>query len=156
MFSDYIEEVTAVGSKSNLWWLILGLSGVLGTILRAIIYFLSSENLVISSYYTTALVNISGSFLLSFLTSLSISQSSNFMLYRDPMLIGFTGSFTTFSSMTYDIQSLLIGSAYLYAMIFLVSQLLLGILSIRIGKRLSISFRTTDLLTIDASLQETL
>lgn len=145
-----------MGSKSNLWWMILGLSGVLGTILRAIIYFLSGESVFISSYYTTALVNISGSFLLSFLTSLSISQSSRFMLYRDPVLMGFTGSFTTFSTMTYDIQSLLIGSAYLYAMIFLVSQLLLGVLSIRIGKRLSILFRTTESLTIHASLQETL
>ena len=103
MFGNYIEEVTAVGRKSNLWWVILGLSGVLGTILRAIIYFLSGENAFISSYLTTAFVNIAGSFVLSFLTSLTISQSSRFILYRDPMLIGFTGSFTTFSTMTYDI-----------------------------------------------------
>ena len=154
MFSDYFDGAIAMGSKSTMWWIVIGLSGVLGTISRAIIYFLFGDLLFISSYFATMIVNRSGTFLLSFITSLSLSQGSRFLLYRDPTLIGFTGSFTTFSTLTYDIQSLLLGSAYVYAMIFLVSQMILGLASIRVGKKISKYFRASESEIPDYPLKE--
>ena len=154
VFIDYIDEASTMGSKSNIWWLVIGLSGVLGTISRAIIFLLFGNLAFISSYFATIIVNISGSFLLSFVTSLSLSQGSRFLLYRDPTLIGFTGSFTTFSTLTYDLQSLLLGSAYVYAMIFLISQMILGLASIRVGKKLSKYFRASESEIPDYLLKE--
>ncbi|MHA1928527.1 MAG: fluoride efflux transporter FluC [Candidatus Thorarchaeota archaeon] len=156
VFIDYIDEASTMGSKSNIWWLVVGLSGILGTISRAMIYFLFGDLVFISSHFATIIVNISGSFLLSFATSLSLTQTSRFLLYRDPMLIGFTGSFTTFSMMTYNLQTLLIGSFYLVASVFLVSQLILGLISIRVGKKLSRYVRSNESETPDMPLKETL
>ena len=156
VFIDYIDEASTMGSKSNIWWLVVGFSGILGTISRAIIFLLFGDLAFISSHFATIIVNISGSFLLSFATSLSLTQTSRFLLYRDPMLIGFTGSFTTFSMMTYNLQTLLVDSLYLVATVFLLSQLVLGLISIRVGKKLSRYVRANESITPDILLKETL
>jgi len=56
--------------------------------------------------YGTLTVNIVGSFLIGFIIAYIESRSTEFPFWRQLLIIGFLGGFTTFSSFSYDTLSL--------------------------------------------------
>jgi CrcB protein len=56
--------------------------------------------------YGTLTVNVVGSFLIGFIIAYIESRSTEFPFWRQLLIIGFLGGFTTFSSFSYDTLSL--------------------------------------------------
>ena len=85
---------------------IVGFSGSLGAICRYLLYEFGDRSFNLSSIHHTILVNIVGVFLLAVLASFEIQHSSYLREYRDPILTGFLGAFTTFSAFIDNLTSL--------------------------------------------------
>lgn len=88
----------------------------------------------------TCLINVGGSLFLGwFLTVLSDRSSSSSAVWLRPddlrlmIAVGFTGSFTTFSTFEYESYSLVRDGDGLAGMTYVVGSVLLGLLAIRLG-----------------------
>lgn len=96
-------------------WLWIGLGGALGAIGRYVVSFLTQEALMTSFPYGTLVVNVLGSFILGGLHNLLGPANSEMRLL---FIVGFLGSFTTFSTFSLNVAQLLetgdILSVFLY------------------------------------------
>lgn len=97
--------------------LIIALGGSLGAILRYLIGLYSAKLLGTTFPYGTLIVNVVGSFVLSFFMVLFLEKLSMDPLWRLFVAVGFCGSFTTLSSITYETISIFIEGDYLRAIL---------------------------------------
>lgn len=82
----------------------------------------------------TLIVNLVGSFLIGFVgTLLADRWAARADLVRSGVLVGFLGSLTTFSSLTWETHGLLANSAVARALLNLVGSVVLGMLALRAG-----------------------
>ncbi len=97
-------------------WLLIGIGGSLGAISRyAIGKYINSRNT--SFPFATLIVNAIGSFLLGYIIGYNIlNENLNFNFF---VVAGFLGAFTTFSTFSFEIFSLLKGKETLKAFIFI-------------------------------------
>ena len=80
-------------------YILIAIAGASGAIARYGIHRLTLS-LVNNSLIATFIVNISGSFLLGFLISLFAYKFNLSNTIKDAIIIGFIGSYTTFSTLT--------------------------------------------------------
>ncbi|MCV6607498.1 MAG: fluoride efflux transporter CrcB [Campylobacterales bacterium] len=80
----------------------VGIGGALGAISRYLVVDLSSKVFGTSFPYGTLIVNSLGSFLLLFLLTIVLSKLEPTSAVRLFIAVGFMGSFTTFSSFSYE------------------------------------------------------
>ena len=106
--------------------------GAAGAILR---YALSSflKLFIHNSFYATLSINVLGSFFIGYLISMSLTkiQSEYFIKYF--LIIGFLGSFTTFSTFSLNIYQLYLDKQFLYLAIYSTCSILGGLLFLLIG-----------------------
>lgn len=104
---------------SSYWW--IGLGGFLGANTRYLVDQWAATRMGGTFPYGTLLVNLTGSFILCFLVSLLGSRSDIAPAVRLTIVIGFLGSYTTFSTFSNEwLQllergQLLLGTGYLFS-----------------------------------------
>ena len=108
--------------------------GALGSSLRYLIT-LSLKNSHIP--WATALVNVSGSFIIGILSALCVSRlHSSEEIIRPLLIVGFLGGFTTFSSFSMDSLRLLQSGQYLVTVASILFNVLVGLFMAGCGYKL--------------------
>jgi CrcB protein len=112
---------------------LVGLGGFFGAIAR---YLLDGWVLVLTGGrfpWGTLVVNLSGAFALGLLFALSIERAILPADIRPPVLIGFVGAYTTFSTLTLETWRLLEDGSYGMAVANLGGSMLLGMVALAAG-----------------------
>lgn len=83
--------------------------------------------------YGTLFVNVLGSFLIGFLTWMLLHKFQASEMLRNAVLVGFLGGFTTFSSFSMEIVSMLEQQSWMKAMAYALSSVLCCVVMCFIG-----------------------
>ncbi len=114
-------------------YLLVDLGGFLGANARYVLGEWITERMESSFPYGTLLINVSGSFVLSFFMALALGRFNLPPEYRQLFAIGFLGSYTTFSTLTYDTLSLAEQGGLASAAVNILGSLVLGMLAGYLG-----------------------
>lgn len=87
----------------------------------------------------TLIINVVGSFLLAFLTTLAL-QGMVKPEYRLILGTGFLGAFTTFATFEFEAEGLIAEGQWLHSSIYILGNLLLGFAAILLGRALAMRF----------------
>ena len=98
--------------------ILVATGGATGAILRYILTNLS-KTIFTSSIYGTLTVNIIGCFLIGYLVTSDFSKNINENFVKFFLIIGLLGSFTTFSTFSYEVVNLIISKKILMAFIYI-------------------------------------
>ena len=112
--------------------LLVSSGGALGAIVRYSIGNLSKIYFV-NSFYATLSINIIGSFLIGYLISLGYVKniSENFIKYF--LIIGFLGSFTTFSAFSYEAVDLFLSKKMFLSLVYVIFSISFCIIAAYMG-----------------------
>ncbi|AXA36183.1 MAG: putative fluoride ion transporter CrcB [Candidatus Sumerlaea sp.] len=123
-------------------YLWVGVGGFLGANARYVIGRVVGAWLGPSFPYATFFINVSGSFLLGFLSALLASgQLPHARTLREFFAIGFLGAYTTFSTFEYETRQLFDDGSWLLAMSNIFGSVFLGLLGVHVGMVLGRSWR---------------
>ena len=98
--------------------------GASGALLRFLINNIFRSYLY-NSFYITLFINVVGSFLIGYIISLNVIKNLSEDLIKYFFIIGFLGSFTTFSAFSFEVvelilsQKIILASFYIFLSIFL-------------------------------------
>ena len=98
--------------------------GASGALLRFLINNIFRSYLY-NSFYITLFINVVGSFLIGYIISLNLIKNLSEDLIKYFFIIGFLGSFTTFSAFSFEVvelilsQKIILASFYIFLSIFL-------------------------------------
>tara|TARA_B100001029_G_C14949743_1_gene388063 strand:+ start:265 stop:633 length:369 start_codon:yes stop_codon:yes gene_type:complete len=112
--------------------LLVASGGAAGAVLRFTFnYFIKLY--LYNSFYATLCINILGSFFIGYLISLGLIRniSENFIKYF--LIIGFLGSFTTFSSFSYEVVELILSKKFFLGILYVISSIFLCIIAAYAG-----------------------
>jgi CrcB protein len=118
-------------------FLVVGLGGFLGAMARY------GVSLAVASFWTrdlplaTFLINISGSFVLGFFTTMAAERVVIAPEWRLLVGTGFVGAYTTFSTFEYETQRLVESGAKGWALANVLASVTAGFLAVRLGMSLS-------------------
>jgi CrcB protein len=120
--------------------LLVGVGGFFGAIARYLV-----DGLVVARTgavfpWGTLVVNLSGSFVLGVLFALAIERTAFPADIRAPILIGFIGAYTTFSTLALDSWRLMESGSYALGLANLVGSMVLGIVAVVGGLLLGRAF----------------
>ncbi|MBN1638681.1 MAG: fluoride efflux transporter CrcB [Ignavibacteriales bacterium] len=113
--------------------LLIGLGGFIGSIAR---YFVSRLNLYIDFFSIpigTLLVNVSGSFVIGFLTGIATKSAVLSVEWRMFLMVGLCGGFTTFSTFTSENLMLLHNGQFFPIFLYTVISIILGFVAVYLG-----------------------
>ena len=112
--------------------LLVSSGGALGAIVRYSIGNLSKIYFV-NSFYATLSINIIGSFLIGYFISLGYIKnlSENFIKYF--LIIGFLGSFTTFSAFSYEAVDLFLSKKMFLSLVYVIFSISFCIIAAYVG-----------------------
>ena len=133
----FIPERTVI--LEFLW---VGIGGFLGANLR---YFLGQEigqRMGVLFPYGTMIVNVTGAFLIGVILTLLTDRIIADPLWRQLIVIGFLGGYTTFSSYTFESLSLLQDGRWSSAVFYMLGSNLLGLAACFGGVVLARSFNS--------------
>ena len=112
--------------------LLVATGGATGAVLRYILTNLS-KILFTSSIYGTLSVNILGSFLIGYLITSDYTKSLSEDFVKFFLIIGLLGSFTTFSTFSYEVVNLINSKKLFISFLYIFFSILLCILFAYIG-----------------------
>lgn len=113
--------------------LLIFLGGGLGSVLRYLISFYT-QNLSSSIFpWGTLIVNVTGSFLIGFLSSILLNSNSSMKFL---LIVGFCGGFTTFSAFSLENIVLWENGSYRLLIFYSVLSVIMGATSAYIGYNL--------------------
>ncbi len=113
--------------------LLIGLGGFGGAIARYVLDGFVTERTGGAFPWGTLAVNLSGSFVLAFLFALTAERAILPADIRAPVMIGFIGAYTTFSTWMLESWGLLERGAYLGALANLGGSVVLGLAAVAAG-----------------------
>jgi CrcB protein len=111
----------------DLFW--VGLGAVFGANSRYLITQAVADRLGTAFPYGTMLVNITGSLIIGFLLTLLAEQFLVSPHWRLLLVVGFLGSYTTFSSYTYEAVGLIERSEWSPALVYMLGSNIAGLLA---------------------------
>lgn len=112
------------------------LGAIPGAVARYYLTLVCIQKLGVQFPYGTMIINISGSFLIGFLTTL-IQPLVHSTYINSFAIVGFLGSYTTFSTYELDSANLLRSGNYQKAILYWLGSPVLGLLSVAIGRFLA-------------------
>lgn len=113
--------------------LLIGLGGFAGAIARYLIDARATAWTGGSLPWGTFVINISGSFAVGLLFALVIERTALPTEIRGPVMIGFIGSYTTFSTLALESWRMIEDGAWLYASANLVGSIIIGVVAVVAG-----------------------
>lgn len=113
--------------------LLVGAGGFLGAISRYLVDGWIATVTRGGFPWGTLIVNVSGSFALGLLFALSVERGVLSPALRAPVLIGFIGAYTTFSTLTLETWRLVETGSYLAAVANMGGSVVLGIIAVVAG-----------------------
>lgn len=116
-------------------YLLVGIAGALGAILR----YLIGSSLFINTLFpfATLSINLVGSFLLAWLTTNLFKRFSISSSMKTAIGTGFVGSFTTFSTLSVETVELFKNERILIGILYILASIVGGILMSRLGFKVS-------------------
>jgi fluoride exporter len=123
----------------DMTWIAVAVGGALGSMARHGVNVIANRVLRTPTPYATAIVNVSGCFVIGTLAGLVASgrlQMSTTM--RTFVFVGILGGFTTFSSFGLDTLTLTRGGAHAMAVGNVAGQVSVGLLCVYLGYRLAL------------------
>jgi fluoride exporter len=113
--------------------ILIGLGGFAGAIARYVVDGVVAERVAGAFPWGTLVVNVSGSFLLGALFALTVDRAILPAEIRGPVLIGFIGAYTTFSTYLLESWQLIGSGAYGLALANIVGSAVLGLVAVVAG-----------------------
>jgi CrcB protein len=113
--------------------LLIGIGGFAGAIARYLVDGAIAERTAGAFPWGTLIVNLSGSFILGLLFALTAERAFLPAEIRGPVLIGFIGAYTTFSTYMLESWRLLEDGAIALALANLVGSTVLGLIAVVAG-----------------------
>jgi len=113
--------------------LLIGFGGFAGAIARYMVDSVASNRTPDGFPWGTFIVNVSGSFALGVLATLIVERSAFPADLRGPLVIGFIGAYTTFSTLMLESWRLVEQGAWVYVALNLVGSVVLGIMAVVAG-----------------------
>ena len=113
--------------------LLVGLGGFAGAISRYLVDGLVSDRTGGGFPWGTLVVNVTGSFLLGLLFAMTAERAILPAEIRGPVMIGFIGAYTTFSTYMLESWILIEGGAYLPALANLGGSIVIGLVAVAAG-----------------------
>jgi CrcB protein len=113
--------------------ILIGLGGFAGAIARYVVDGFVAERVAGAFPWGTLVVNLSGSFLLGALFALTVDRAILPADIRGPVLIGFIGAYTTFSTYMLESWQLIGSGAYELALVNVVGSAVLGLVAVGSG-----------------------
>lgn len=113
--------------------LLVGAGGFVGAVARYVVDLRVSELTRGSFPWGTLLVNASGSLLVGLLFALLVERAALPAAWRGPLMIGFIGSYTTFSTLALESWRMIEDGAWLAAGLNLGGTLVLGLAAVMAG-----------------------
>lgn len=111
----------------------IGFFGFLGAIARYLIKNVHLLNYRGNFPFNTLLINITGTFLMALIMTSAFGIWKINETFRLGLCTGFLGAFTTFSSMCKETVLLLTGKLYIFAFVYVLLSILLGLASAFLG-----------------------
>jgi CrcB protein len=118
-------------------FLVIALGGSLGALSRYGLGLWISTKWGQSFPLSTFIINVTGAFLLGFLNILFIEKLTISPLWRLGIGIGFLGAYTTFSTFSYEVITLLEGGGYITAGLYTLTTVIIGFAGTALGVSLA-------------------
>ena len=122
-----------VVSKDMETFLLISAGAILGANLRYWVGGWAAERFGTSFPYGNLIINLTGSFILGFFITLATDRLLLDPRWRVLVAIGFLGSYTTFSSYTFESMSLILDNQWLPGLLNLFGSAFLGGLAVFLG-----------------------
>jgi CrcB protein len=113
--------------------LLVGIGGFAGAVARWVVDGRISAWTGGSLPWGTFAVNVSGSFFVGLLFALVVERATLPTELRGPLMIGFLGAYTTFSTLALESWRMIEDGAWLYASANLVGSVIVGVVAVVIG-----------------------
>jgi fluoride exporter len=114
-------------------YLLIGVGGFAGAIMRYLVDGVVSDRTGAAFPWGTLVVNATGSFILGLLFALTTERAILPAEVRGPLMIGFVGAYTTFSTYMLESWSLIEGGAYGPALANLAGSVAIGLIAVSLG-----------------------
>lgn len=131
LFANRFRKV--VISKDMQTFLLISAGAILGANLRYWIGTWAAGRLGTSFPYGNLIINLTGSFILGFFMTLAVDRLLLDPRWRVLVAIGFLGSYTTFSSYTFESMSLILDNQWLPGLLNLFGSAILGGVAVVLG-----------------------
>ncbi len=120
-------------SKDMETFLLISTGAILGANLRYWVGVWAAGRLGTSFPYGNLIINLTGSFILGFFMTLAVDRLLLDPRWRILFAVGFLGSYTTFSSYTFESMSLILDNQWLPGLINLFGSAFLGEVAVFLG-----------------------
>ena len=91
----------------------------------------------LNSFISTATVNIIGSFLIGYLISLSYTKNIPEYFLKYFLIIGLLGSYTTFSTFSYEVIEMLISKKFILSLSYIIFSVCICLLATFLGLQIN-------------------
>lgn len=112
---------------------LIGAGGFVGAVVRYVVDARVSAWTGGSLPWGTFVINVSGSFVVGLLFALLIERAVMPAEFRGPLMIGFLGSYTTFSTLGLETWRMISDGAWLYATGNLIGSIAIGLVAVVAG-----------------------
>ena len=123
-------------------FMMIAFGGALGAISRYLLSFYIQNKFITNFPIATITINAVGCLLLGMLLKIGMSSSVQEQFWRTFFIIGFLGSFTTFSTFASDVYDLFRNRESIYGLLYLLGSNMIGIVMIYVGTTLMRIFTT--------------
>lgn len=114
-------------------WILIALGGAAGACARYAVDIVVTERVGSFFPFGTMLINVTGSFILGLLFALAMEREVLSPEIRAPLIIGFLGAYTTFSTWMLQSWALIEQGAWISAGVNLVGSVVLGLMAVVAG-----------------------
>ena len=114
-------------------WILIGLGGAAGAMSRYAVDTFVAARVGAAFPLGTMVINVSGSFILGLLFALAMERGVLTPEIRPPLIIGFLGAYTTFSTWMLQSWSLIEQGAWISAGLNVVGSVVLGLIAVVAG-----------------------